>query len=143
MSPLRVCPLRVVSLPYVCFFVWLFLHMYVTSVYMSLRMHVPSVCISTLHVYIPFVCLSLRMYVPLYDCCWNSNSSNDGLVRQVSGVHKPRFVPTLNRLLAYSDSTLWNRYIVIVKLVMMMKVLLRAGRGWPMTKAATNERLCL
>lgn len=65
---------------------------------MSLRVHVPSVFMS-LHVYIPFVCLSLRAYVPLYDCCWNSNSSNNGLVRWLSGVHKVTFVPTSVRSL--------------------------------------------
>ena len=40
MSPPRVCPRRVVSLPYVCFFVWLFFHVYVTSMYMSLRVYI-------------------------------------------------------------------------------------------------------
>lgn len=97
MSPPCVCPLRVVSLPCVCFFFWLFLSCVCYSMYMFLRVHVPSVFMS-LHVYIPFVCLSLRAYVPLYDCCWNSNSSNKGLVRRVSGVHKLTFVPTEARV---------------------------------------------
>lgn len=43
--------------------------------------------------FISFVYLFLHMYVSLYDCCLNSNSPNNGLVRQVSGVHELTFVP--------------------------------------------------
>ena len=69
-----VFPLRVMLLPCVCFFVSCsFMFKLPTcicpSVCSSLRVHVSSVCMTTLHVNIPFVCLSLREYVPLYDCC--------------------------------------------------------------------------
>ena len=87
MSPLCVCPLRV-YVPSVC----MFLCLVVPSCVCCLHVYVPP-CTCSFRVYFPFVCLSFRVYVSSYDCCWNSNSLNNRLVRQVSGVHKLTSVP--------------------------------------------------
>ena len=110
------CPLCVVSPPCgllrvygVCFFVWLFLNVYVASMYMFLCAYVtPCACSfrMSLHAYVLFMCFSLHAYVPSYDCCWNSYSSNHRLMRQVSGVPKLTSVLTSVRLFG---CTQWYR----------------------------------
>ena len=96
--PPYVCPLSV-YVPSVCMclvFPSCVCHLYV---YAPLCVR-PTVCIF-LPCVCPFVCMSpscvcpLHMYIPLYDCCWNSNSSNNKLMWQVSRIHRFTSVPSL------------------------------------------------
>ncbi len=66
-SPPVLCPLRVVLLPYVCFFAWLFLYVYFASIYMSLRMYVPTFAYSFRVYVLPCGCPSMCMS-PLSVC---------------------------------------------------------------------------